>query len=181
MCLSAPGSQPLCVIPASRRCCRTLRSFPALKPSWAFTGHSQPCLSRTINPTHVYRRKAGKSRNQRAPLPARGAGRAVSWGNTATSRERGGGTRLSKSLFLLGCSSFPNQASAEPCRAQQTLLRGVPLGRAPYLLGQPQNFRFFQVYKASLYPLTLCFPRSWGSSRWVGGPWPRRTGSWSRG
>lgn len=147
MRVSAPGSQPLCVIPASRRCCRTLRSFPALKPTRAFTGHSQPCLSRMINPTPVNRRKAGKSRNQRAPLPARGAGRAVPWGNTATSRERGGGTGPSKPLFLFGCSSFPNQASAEPCRAQQTLLQGRPWGALPPCWGSHRTSVFSRSIK----------------------------------
>lgn len=147
-------------------------AFPAVrlahKPTRAFTGHSQVSLSRSRNLKPINRwnmreneingllrpsgaASAGEHRHLPGAVGWDGTGRArmgaVGWDGTGRARMAAGWRHATGRGWTLSCSFvaarlFSDQAAAEPCGAQRALLRGLRLGRATSLPGQPQYFQF---------------------------------------
>lgn len=137
--------------------------------------------------------------DERGSLAGLELGRWRPWGNTATSREPRAGrgtagcdrTGPTELISLRGCSSFPNQASIEPWRAQRALLRGeieVAPGCVPLLSRQPQHFHFPLPVWIVRSPFELRAPRGVGAAgagaaSWL--PWQasgreRLCGAWGQ-
>lgn len=172
-----PLSRPLSVILAFRLCCGTsqLSRPQEIKPPLGLL----QARSRAINPLPVNERKTSEREMKEALLPAwqrSGAERGgwLPWGNTATSRERRAGsgtagrdrTGPTELISLRGCSSFPNQASTEPWRAQRELLRGRwewSRGTLPSFRGSPSISNFPPVWSVRS-PFERCVPRGVGAA-----------------
>lgn len=183
--IGAPWSRPHSVIPAVLRHFATFSPAKEKAPTGAIT--DQITRDKSIARKWAENEWEGDERGSFAGLAAERGGW-LPWGNTATSREPRAGsgtagldwTGPTELMSLRGWSSFPNQASTEPWRAQRALLRGemgmvqgrapfLPIEAAPALPVSPRLERPFSLW-------TLRCPRGRGRGCRAQMPWPQEQG-----